>query len=285
MLRVFLVSIFILGASLEARAIGFGRVGTGRVSPLEVSKEPVEFLDLIRKATDRIVKFGAGSKSLYVAIGASPLIIAADLESRLGSRNVVKLPLSAAQFLRAPTIPFKTIDRVMFPYLDFFLGAYNFDQIDQVVLLDFAASGSSLAGTRDLVERYFRLRGWRHTAIRIVAFSGNSKIANMNLSLKIHLSDDSHDRFFSREYAYLRQFEKETVHQWLNWFEQHTFSDDDDLAKQIADRIKQSRLPDGEERYRRAVDFFSQHPRPKSFLDKMRRHCEAWLSRGDDSSL
>lgn len=274
----FLLALFILfSATFDAQAIGFGGFGSSRVSPLEVSKETPESLARIRKTTDRIARYGRGSKSLYAIIGASPLIIAADLEARLGSQKVVKIPLSAAQILRAPTFPLETVDRVMLPYLDYFLESQNFGEIDQIIVVDFAVTGNSLVGAGGLLRRYLESRGYPKTMVRTVALRGSSAVDRNNLSSVIRLDGETEDLFSNRDFSYLRQFEKETVHQWVNWFNANTFSDEDDLARRIAGKIAAARLPDGEQRYQRAVEFFSQQPRANSITEKIINYCSTLL--------
>jgi hypothetical protein len=225
----------------------------------------------LRAATGQILAQGIDEKTVFVGLGASALPFAADLESRLGEKRVVLLPLSSVGQVLEREFPAARFEKFGDAYIDFFLGE-TLKRGDSVVVFDYGVTGGSLAGLKLLIDGYCARKGCDPARVGYAALAFKRRIEHARkLGKVLVVSGALADLLADHHFDYLRSTARFTPRQWLEWRESEPGAD-------LAAKLGELALPEGQLKYREAVAFFKTAPPEESFFKSFWRRCAALLN-------
>ncbi len=236
---------------------------------LRIADESEAALSDLQTMASRVQALG-DENTVFIAIGASPLAIAAGIEAAAG--RVVNLPLSSVRTLRMEEFAVAG-GNFLFLYLDYFLAKHL--SAERFVLFDYAQSGESMQSTRGLLSAYFALHGIERSRLQFVALAyENRRALRSSADLVLQMPKDLGAAVAGRHFQYLRRYSKVTLGQWQKWLKSRTPGDPVTFRMNVAAELQNTKSAEGEAKYAEAVELFH---RRAPLKNKWQRFCEAAL--------
>lgn len=247
-----------------------------RYTPAQsVREENPEVIYEIRHVTSQIAREDDGKATWFAAVGVSPLIFAADLESR--GAHVLHFPISSLGQVAAPESP---EDSTFWDvYFGLLLKPAFENHASRIVFFDFGLSGISLETLRRIGSNYCARNNCEGAELRFVGLSYDRKLpfgARINKMIRISLELDN--LLMKHHFDYLRRTERQTTAQWRQWLEENKMSSVQNMRGGVSRRLTELALTEGKKNYAEAVEFFKATRPAESFFDKLWRRCAELLN-------
>jgi len=205
---------------------------------------------------------GSKPNTIYIAIGLSPLFVAADLEARLGHLSVARLPASGVADVVRGQFVMADGEDLLHHYFDYFLAPYiaaGAESGAQFEVLDWGYSGLSIESARRILGQYFLSKGIPSTQLHYaILTSRRTQIIDRNSDRVVLIDPQLSAQIKDRKFSELRSYKKILLDDWYVWFQnRHLFKSDLETAKpMMIEKIEASFLPQGEAAYQMMVENF-----------------------------
>jgi hypothetical protein len=235
-----------------------------------LGQEPANVVRDIRLAVNRLIKEDDKKSTWFVPVGVSPLVFAADLESR-GAR-VIPFPISSAGQTTETDFP---VDRTFLDaYIEHWLKPAWTSQPSKMVFIDYGISGKTLASIKSVLTEYCARKDCGRAERKFIALTydptlPHGKVLDGLISISLNLDN----LLLEHHFDYLRISKRQSARQWIEWVKENKITSEQAMRGGIAQRIAEMSLPEGIKNYEDAVRFFKSAPPAETLFERIWRRC------------